>query len=303
MAHPKRPLDGVLLFDKPLTLSSNTALQKVRRLFQAEKGGHTGTLDPLATGLLPICFGEATKFSNMLLDADKAYRAQVKLGQTTTTGDAEGEVIATAAVEVDEAQVHQVLHDFTGEISQVPPMHSALKHQGKPLYEYIRKGETVERESRNVIIHELLLESFAGDRMDISVRCSKGAYIRTLAEDIGNALGCGAHLYGLRRIAIARFRVEEAHSLPEIEEMTLAEREACLLPVDSLLQDLPVLELDETQVTRIAQGQRLAVDAALPDGKVRLYGAGQFIGVADLAGRRLAPGRLLASIAKSAARL
>jgi len=303
MAHPKRPLDGVLLFDKPLSLSSNTALQKVRRLFQAEKAGHTGTLDPLATGLLPICFGEATKFSNMLLDADKTYRAQVKLGQTTTTGDAEGEVIATSPVELDEAQVRRVLCDFTGEISQVPPMYSALKHQGKPLYEYIRKGETVERESRKVIIHELLLESFAGDRMDITVRCSKGAYIRTLAEDIGNALGCGAHLCGLRRIAIARFSVEEAQDLPELEAMTPAEREACLLPVDSLLQDLPVLELDERQVTRIAQGQRLAVDAALPDGKVRLYGAGQFIGVADLAGRRLAPGRLLASIAKSAAQV
>lgn len=303
MAHNKRPLDGVLLFDKPLSLSSNAALQKVRRLFQAEKAGHTGTLDPLATGLLPICFGEATKFSNMLLDADKAYRALAKLGQTTTTGDAEGEVIATSPVKVDEAQVRRVLRDFTGEISQVPPMHSALKHQGKPLYEYIRKGETVERESRSVIIHELVLDRFAGDEMEITVRCSKGAYIRTLAEDIGNALGCGAHLRGLRRTAIAQFRVEEAHGLPEIEAMTLAEREACLLPVDSLLQDLPVLELDERQVTRIAQGQRLAVDAALPDGKVRLYGAGRFIGVADLAGRRLAPGRLLASIAKSAAQV
>ncbi len=302
MAHNKRQLDGVLLFDKPLLLSSNTALQKVRYLFQAEKAGHTGTLDPLATGLLPVCFGEATKYSNMLLDADKTYRALVKLGQSTTTGDAEGEIIASSPVVLEEAQVRNTLRNFTGEIQQVPPMHSALKHQGKPLYEYIRKGETVERESRSVTIYELLLERFAGDELEITVRCSKGAYIRTLAEDIGNALGCGAHLRGLRRTAIARFRVEEAHSLPEIEAMTLAEREIFLLPVDSLLQDLPVLELDERQVTRIAQGQRLAVDAALPDGKVRLYGAGRFIGVADLAGRRLAPGRLMASIAKSAAR-
>jgi tRNA pseudouridine55 synthase len=180
-------------------------------------------------------------------------------------------------------------------------MHSALKHQGKPLYEYIRKGETVERESRSVIIHELELERFAGDEMEFSVRCSKGTYVRTLAEDIGLALGCGAHLQGLRRTAIGRFRLEDAYSWPALEAMTMAEREACLLPVDCLLQDLPVLDLDEVQVTRIAQGQRLAIDAALPDGKVRLYGAGRFIGVADLAGRRLAPERLLSSVAKSAA--
>ena len=299
MARNARPLDGVLLFDKPLTLSSSIALQKVRRLFQAEKAGHTGTLDPLATGLLPICFGEATKFSTALLDADKTYRALVKLGQTTTTGDAEGEITSSCAVVLDEAQVRDMLRNFIGEIQQIPPMHSALKHQGKPLYEYIRKGETIARESRSVTIHELVLERFAGDEMEITVRCSKGTYIRTLAEDIGQALGCGAHLRGLRRTAIAQFRLEDAHGLPALEAMTMPQREACLLPLDSLLQDLPVLELDEIQVTRIAQGQRLAIDAALPDGKVRLYGAGQFIGIADLEGRRLAPGRLLSGVAKS----
>ncbi|MBI5659822.1 MAG: tRNA pseudouridine(55) synthase TruB [Nitrosomonadales bacterium] len=301
MIRNKRPLDGVLLFDKPLNPSSNTALQKVRRLFHAEKAGHTGTLDPLATGLLPICFGEATRFSGALLDADKTYRALVKLGQTTATGDAEGEVTGSFPVALEEARVRGVLRGFTGEIRQVPPMHSALKHLGKPLYEYIRKGETIEREGRSVTIHELVLERFAGDELEIAVRCSKGTYIRTLAEDIGQALGCGAHLLGLRRTAIGFFRLENARGLPELEAMNMAEREACLLPPDCLLQDLPVLELDEAQATRIAQGQRLAVDAALPDGKVRLYGKGRFIGVADLAGRRLAPDRMLSGAAKSAA--
>ena len=301
MARITHPLDGVLLFDKPLTLSSNIALQKVRRLFQAEKAGHTGTLDPLATGLLPICFGEATKFSNALLDADKTYRALIRLGQTTTTGDAEGEITSTCAVAMGDEQIRATLHSFLGEIEQIPPMHSAIKHQGKPLYEYIRKGETIARESRRVTIYELVLERFAGDELEITVRCSKGTYIRTLAEDIGQALGCGAHLQGLRRTAIARFRLEDAYSWHQLEAMDMPEREASLLPQDCLLQDLPVLELDTVQVTRIAQGQRLAIDTALPDGKVRLYGAGQFIGVADLADRQLAPNRLLSGVAKNAA--
>ena len=301
MTRNKRPLDGVLLFDKPLTLSSNIALQKVRRLFQAEKAGHTGTLDPLATGLLPVCFGEATKFSNALLDADKTYRALVKLGQTTTTGDAEGEITGACDVALDEAQVRAATCGFVGEISQVPPMHSAIKHQGKPLYEYIRKGETIQRESRSVTIHELVVERFAGDELEITVRCSKGTYIRTLAEDIGKALGCGAHLRGLRRTAIGKFNLQDAYRLDQLEAMTMPERDACLLPLDCLLQDMPMLELDAAQVTRMAQGQRLAVDVCLPDGKVRLYGAGRFIGVADLLGRQLAPSRLLSGVAKSAA--
>ena len=215
MARTYRPLDGVLLFDKPLELTSNTALQKVRRLFQAEKAGHTGTLDPLATGLLPICFGEATKFSNALLDADKTYRALLRLGQTTTTGDAEGEITSENPVDVQLSDIDTVLAKFRGEIRQLPPMHSALKHQGKPLYEYIRKGETIERELRSVVIYELVLNSFSGNEMDITVRCSKGTYIRTLAEDIGAALGCGAHLIGLRRTAIAHFDLNNAYSLEQ----------------------------------------------------------------------------------------
>jgi len=296
-----RPLDGVLLFDKPLGLSSNIALQKVRRLFQAEKAGHTGTLDPLATGLLPVCFGEATKFTSSLLEADKTYRALIRLGQTTTTGDAEGEIISACAVDLDKKQVCTVLRNFIGEIQQMPPMHSAIKHKGKPLYEYIRKGETVIRSSRSVTIHELVLERFEGDEMEITVRCSKGTYVRTLAEDIGLALGCGAHLQGLRRTAIGQFGLEGAHNLNQMESVTMLEREAYILPLDSLLQDMRVLHLDAAQVTRIAQGQRLAIESVLLDGKVRLYGAGRFIGVADLVEQRLTPVRLLSSVAKSAA--
>ena len=297
----RRPLDGVLLFDKPLALSSNIALQKVRRLFQAEKAGHTGTLDPLATGLLPICFGEATKFSNSLLESDKTYRASIRLGQTTTTGDAEGEITGTCAVALEPAQVSAALRNFIGEIQQIPPMHSAIKHQGKPLYEYIRKGETIERASRRVTIYELVLERFEGDELDISVRCSKGTYIRTLAEDIGQSLGCGAHLRGLRRTAIGRFQLQDAHTLDQLEAMTLAQRDACLLPADSLLQTLPILKLDAVQTTRIAQGQRLAMEGAQTDGKVRLYGAeGQFIGVGMLEGQCLTSDRLLSSVARNA---
>ncbi|HET7832829.1 MAG TPA: tRNA pseudouridine(55) synthase TruB [Gallionella sp.] len=296
-----RPLDGVLLFDKPLGISSNDALQKVRRLFQAEKAGHTGTLDPLATGLLPICFGEASKFSTALLDADKSYRALLRLGQTTTTGDAEGEIVAEHPVEVGLADVDAVLARFRGEIQQLPPMHSALKHQGKPLYEYIRKGETIEREPRNVVIHELILHRFSGNEMDISVRCSKGTYVRTLAEDIGAALGCGAHLIGLRRTSVAHFDLRDAFGWQQLETMTEAERDARILPVDSLMPGMPKLQLDAIQVKRLAQGQRLALDAGLPNGRVAMYGEQGFVGVGVLLGRRLSPDRLLSRVAKQAA--
>lgn len=301
MARIYRPLDGVLMFDKPLELSSNTALQKVRRLFQAEKAGHTGTLDPLATGLLPICFGEATKFSNALLDADKTYRAVLFLGQTTTTGDAEGEITAQRPVEIGHSEVAAVLSGFCGDIKQLPPMHSALKHQGKPLYEYIRNGETIERQLRDVVIHELLLNSFSGNQMDITVRCSKGTYIRTLAEDIGEEIGCGAHLIGLRRTAIAHFDLKNRYTLQQLEAMSDAERDACVLPLESLMPDMPKLQLDAVQVQRLAQGQRLGLDTGLPDGKISLHGPMGFIGVGLLQGRRLAPARLLSTVAKHAA--
>src|SRR3989338_2134913 len=303
MARTYRALDCVLLFDKPLEIIPNDALQKVRRLFQAEKAGHTGTLDPLATGLLPICFGEATKFSNALLDADKTYRALLRLGQTTTTGDAEGEIIAEHPVEIEQADVDAVLAKFRGEIQQLPPMHSALKHKGKPLYEYIRKGETIEREQRNVVIHELVLNSFSGNEMDITVRCSKGTYIRTLAEDIGAALGCGAHLIGLRRTAIAHFDMRDGYNWQQLEAMTGAERDACVLPLESLMPDMPRLQLDAVKIQRLAQGQRLGLDTGLPDGKLCLYGPQGFIGTGLLQGRRLAPERLLSEVAKQAAKL
>lgn len=296
-----RAIDGVLLFDKPLELSSNDALQKIRRLFQAEKAGHTGTLDPLATGLLPICFGEATKFSNALLDADKSYTARLRLGQTTTTGDAEGEITAELPVDFVQADLDAVLERFRGEIQQMPPMHSALKFQGKPLYEYIRQGITIERPLRSVVIHELVVNRFSGNEMEIFVRCSKGTYVRTLAEDIGAALGCGAHLIGLRRTAIAHFKLADSYSFQQLTDMSDAARDACLLPLVSLMPDMPQLMLDGLQIKRLAQGQRLGIDTGLRDGKVGLYGPDGFIGVGLQQGRRIAPDRLLSGIAKQAA--
>lgn len=292
----------MLLFDKPLELSSNDALQKVRRLYQAEKAGHTGTLDPLATGLLPVCFGEATKFSNALLDADKTYTAVMRLGQTTTTGDAEGEIIAELPVNFSEADLQAVLARFRGAIQQLPPMYSALKHQGKPLYEYIRQGITIERESREVVIHELVLNSFAGNEMAISVRCSKGTYVRTLAEDIGAALGCGAHLIALRRTAIAHFNLSDGYCLSQLSEMDEATRDGCILPLISLMPDMPRLDLNSLEIKRLAQGQRLGMETGLPDGKLALYGPDGFIGVGLQQGRRIAPERLLAGVAKLAAK-
>ncbi len=291
----------MLLFDKPLELSSNVAMQKVRWFFSAEKAGHTGTLDPLATGLLPICFGEATKYTIALLDADKGYRATIRLGQKTTTGDAEGEVIETRPVDVNEAQVLAVLASFLGESQQLPPMHSAIKHQGKPLYEYIRKGETVERELRQITIHDLKLERLQGEELEFSVLCSKGTYVRTLAEDIGEALGCGGHLIALRRTSIGEFGLNEAHTLAQLEAMGPAARDSCLMPLDRLVLNLPSLELDSVQATRLARGQRLGLTDSHPDGKRRLYAEGRFIGLGELVEGRLSPSRLLSSIAKAAA--
>ncbi len=296
-----RSLDGVLLFDKPLELSSNTALQKVRRLFQAEKAGHTGTLDPLATGLLPICFGEATKFSMGLLEADKTYRATLRLGQTTSTGDAEGEILQTRAVALTQSALEQVIQRFSGAIMQLPPMHSALKHQGKPLYEYIRQGEVIERAQRPVFIHYLAIERWQGNEIDFVVRCSKGTYVRTLGEDIGEALGCGGHLTALRRTSISQFELSNASTLPQLEAMNEAELLACLLPLDCMLQAMPLILLDEVEVQRMAQGQRLGKDWGVPDGLVRLYEADKFVGVGDVLGTRLAPHRLIARVAKQAA--
>jgi tRNA pseudouridine55 synthase len=252
---PKRRVDGVLLLDKPLQVSSNGALQKARWLFNAAKAGHTGVLDPLATGLLPCCFGEATKFSSYLLDADKAYRATLKFGAVTTTGDAEGEVLRERPVDFTETALREAMARHTGPIRQVPPMYSALKFQGKALYEYARQGIEIERKARDVTIHGLELIEFGGDTAVIDVRCSKGTYVRTLAEDIGEALGCGAHLIGLRRTATAGFSLDRAVTLEQVDAVPYEDRLGLLLPVDVLVSHLPSFEVDETGFGRFTHGQ------------------------------------------------
>lgn len=291
---PRRKVDGVLLLDKPQGLSSNTALQIARRLLNAEKAGHTGTLDPLATGLLPLCFGEATKFSSELLDADKAYEATLKLGVTTTTADAEGEVLQTRPVAVSPALLDAALAKFTGPISQVPPMYSALKRDGKPLYEYARAGVELEREARNVVIHKIELLAWQGDQVRIAVDCSKGTYIRTLAEDIGEFLGCGAHLTALRRTRIATITLDGAVTLEQLENA--ADRDALLAATESLLSDLPAAHLDAAASDRLLHGQPVAV-AGVSAPRYRTYAAdGRFIGLCQLdAQGRLAPKRLVAA--------
>jgi tRNA pseudouridine55 synthase len=294
---PKRAVNGVLLLDKPAGISSNGALQCAKRLYQAAKAGHTGSLDPFATGLLPICFGEATKFSRFLLDADKTYQGRVRLGVTTATGDPEGAVLERSAVAVSRRQLEDVLQRFTGPILQVPPMHSALKHDGKALYEYARQGLEVERQARAVTIHAIRLEDFAGESFVFTVRCSKGTYIRTLAEDIGAALGCGAHLESLRRLASGAFSIEEAYSLDALEAMDAAARDALLRPLDSLLEAYPRLVLDGERAFCARQGQPVWLPRMVFDGTVRLYGEdGVFLGIGEVMDDgRVAPRRLVAA--------
>lgn len=273
----------MLLLDKPLGFSSNQALQKVKWLLQAAKAGHTGTLDPLATGLLPLCFGEATKFAHYLTDADKTYIATIKLGITTNTGDAEGEVLSTQAVNASQAQFEQACRQFVGEISQVPPMYSALKHEGKALYEYARAGVEIERKARNVYIHEIQVDSFAEDVAVITVTCSKGTYIRTLAEDIGKQLGCGAHLIGLRRTATANYQIAQAITLEQFEAMSAEERLSALLPEDSAVMHLPALVFDANSTFYLQQGQAVWQSGVISQGLLRLYGESQqFLGLGEL---------------------
>ncbi|SPB17053.1 tRNA pseudouridine synthase B [Caballeronia novacaledonica] len=296
---PRRALDGVLLLDKPLGLSSNDALIKAKRIYLAKKAGHTGTLDPLATGLLPLCFGEATKFSQDLLEADKTYEATMRLGIRTTTGDAEGEAIDTRDVTCDEHAVEQAMTRFQGEIVQIPPMYSALKRDGKPLYEYARAGQTVEREGRQVTIHALQMIACALPLVTFRVTCSKGTYVRTLAEDIGEALGCGAHLTALRRTGVGALTLEHAVTLEELTGMNEAERDARLQPVDALLSTFPAIELNDEATQRFLHGQRLrladVVKARLDDGRVRVYAqeGGRLLGVARAGEGVLAPERLI----------
>ena len=266
-------IDGALLLDKPVGLSSNAALQQAKRLFNAAKAGHGGTLDPLASGLLVVLFGEATKFAGPMLDADKEYLATLKLGQTTTTADAEGEVLETKPVAVDRRDVEAALQRFHGAIEQVPPMHSALKRDGVPLYKLARKGESVERPARRVEIHELQCLAFEAQRIEIRVRCSKGTYIRTLGEDIGAALGCGAHLAALRRTASGRFGVRDAATPEVLAGLAAPDREKRLLPLSALLYDLPRADVDQAAEARLRQGQALKI-SGLTEGLCGLYGPG-----------------------------
>jgi len=299
---PKKPrdlVDGVLLIDKPVGFSSNDALMKVKRIVNAKKAGHTGTLDPFATGLLPLCFGEATKFSQDLLEADKTYLATVHLGITTTTGDTEGEVLETRDVAVTTEQVEAALARFRGPILQVPPMYSALKRDGKALYEYAREGVTLEREARPVTIHELELVAIAAPFLTIRVKCSKGTYVRVLGEDIGATLGCGAHLSALRRVQVGSLTTE---NMVTLEELQAHENPLSLLaPVDALLSSFPRVDLTPELEKRFLNGQRLAlgkepVQVPAEQGRVRVYSDSRLLGTAVLQEYAiLAPERLIAA--------
>lgn len=258
-------------------MTSNSALQCARRLFSAAKAGHTGTLDPLATGLLPVCFGEATKFSSDLLDAKKTYDADVLFGVTTTTGDAEGCVLQQREAKFSLSDLESILPQFRGEISQIPPMYSALKRDGKPLYQLARQGIEVERPARNVTISELLVADFGQSRCRLRVSCSKGTYIRTLAEDIGEMLGCGAHLTALRRVAVGPLTLENSVTLDQLDALSAGGRAAILLAPDALLQTLPAVHLDEDANVRFSHGNPVRVTAV--PGKVRVYSGGRLLGL------------------------
>lgn len=291
----KRDISGVLLLDKPPGYSSNQALQIAKRLYSAAKAGHTGNLDPFATGLLPLCLGEATKFSQTLLDADKEYSATLKLGATSSTGDTEGEISPQRPVQISPSQVDNALKSFIGDILQIPPMHSALKHQGKALYEYARAGVEIERKPRPVTIRSIALKRLQGDELDITVTCSKGTYIRVLAEDIGAALGCGAYLIALRRLATGGFSLQQAITLQQLEQLSLEQRDELLLPVDSLLQSLPDATLDEESAHFFCQGQAVWKSGLALTGLYRVYGTpSQFLGVGEYLGDgQIAPRRIV----------
>ena len=298
---PKKPrdlVDGVLLLDKPVGLSSNDALIKVKRILNAKKAGHTGTLDPFATGLLPLCFGEATKFSQDLLEADKTYLAEVRLGVTTTTGDTEGEIVETRPVDVRPEQIEAALAQLRGPIMQVPPMYSALKRDGKALYEYAREGIVLEREARPVTIHLLDMLGYEAPTLTIRVSCSKGTYVRVLGEDIGALLGCGAHLTGLRRTGVGALTVA---GMVTLEQLQAHDNPLSLLaPVDALLSSFPSVALTAELAARFLNGQRLALNrepVSLPEqqGRVRVYHDDRLLGTALLQEYGvLAPERLIA---------
>lgn len=284
----RRKLNGFVLLDKPIGITSNAALQQVKRIFNVEKAGHTGSLDPLATGMLPLCFGEATKLSQFLLDADKVYRVIGKLGITTTTGDAEGEVIATKEISsLTQKQLEKVLPQFRGTIKQLPSMYSALKHNGQPLYKLARQGITVEREKREVMIHRLDLIDFKNDSFELEVHCSKGTYIRTLIEDIGAVLQCGAHVIFLRRLAVLPFQNLSMITMTELEkfaaEKNFAALDKLIVPMEMMLTDLPKVNLTETMIFYIRQGQPVMVSGVEASGLVKLLSKnGRFLGVGEI---------------------
>lgn len=298
-----RSVDGVLLLDKPTGMTSNAALQIVKRLFNANKAGHTGSLDPLATGMLPICLGEATKISGFLLSADKEYRALCKLGTTTDSGDSDGEIRQTRPLgNITNARVQEVLESFLGQSQQIPPMHSAIKRDGQPLYKLARQGIEVEREPRDITIHSLTLQRLDGDELELDVHCTKGTYIRVLAEDIGEALGCGAHVAALRRTGVGALDEYPMHTLESLqaiaEESGSHALDALLLPMESTLPDWPEVRLSEDASFYLCQGQPVFVPQLKDRGWVRLYaGDKRFLGLGTvLDDGRVAPKRLLSTI-------
>lgn len=296
-----RDVNGILLFDKPCGMTSNAALQRVRRVFGARKAGHTGNLDEAATGLLPVCFGEATKICAYLLESDKTYVSDFQLGIVTTTGDAEGEVIKESPVNVDTELVERVIASFRGPIDQIPPMHSALKRNGKRLYKLAHRGIEIEREPRRITIHRLALLELSGSRLRVEVECSKGTYIRTLAEDIGAELGCGAHVATLRRVSSGPFKLGDAHTLEHLEAYAREDNahysavDELLLPLDTAVQNLPDLYLSDESAHYVSQGQAVRVPNAPSNGLVRLYcEQDKFIGIGKvLEDGRVAPRRLM----------
>ena len=304
-----RPVDGIVVVNKEKGASSNDVLQRVKRLYGAAKAGHTGSLDPLATGVLPICLGEATKFSQFLLDSDKSYRTVVKLGARTETGDLEGEIVEERPVNVTQSDVEGILEQFRGDIDQVPSMYSALKHNGEPLYKLARQGIVVDRPSRRITIHRLEMMAFNGDSITLEVDCSKGTYIRTLAEDIGAALGCLAHVIELHRVAAGPYREDRMHTLEALEavrdEGGHQALDELLLPLDTSVSDWPQVRLGQTSSFYITQGQPVQVPQAPTNGGVRLYGqeisesgeeSFRFLGVGQIDDDgRVAPKRLIST--------
>lgn len=286
-----RNVSGIVLLDKPLGITSNRALQIVKRLYNANKAGHTGSLDPLATGLLPLCLGEATKVSGFLLDADKSYLATIKLGVKTASADAEGDIIETRPVEnYSNKQINAAIENFIGDIEQIPPMHSALKVDGQPLYKLAHQGQVIERKARPVHIFEINVLRYESDEIDIDVRCSKGTYIRTLAEDIGEELGCGAHLSALRRTASGPFDIEECVTLDELEQLTqnaaeegYDEADNLLIPSEDALEDWESIDLSADAAFYLCRGQAVMVPNAPTSGLVRLFSEEKgFLGIGEI---------------------